>query len=201
MKKTIRLNLTTLLSIAFCLVSCVVFCSVALLSYHNMKNMIQTQQDQALAARIERIEIFLEDAQSFALLVQHPKLYENMIGQEDNLLLLRNQHGKLIQINPLKVHIPALAFSSSLQFQDNQANNPSTRLAFKQLEFNADHYQLIAGKQLAEGQNTLSEYRSKLALYSILGILCSTLMAWFAGRYILNSMQQLIHATTKIGIT
>ncbi|MGB8697186.1 heavy metal sensor histidine kinase [Acinetobacter sp.] len=201
MKKTIRLNLTTLLSIAFCLVSCVVFCSVALLSYHNMKNMIQTQQDQALAARIERIEIFLEDAQSFALLVQHPKLYENMIGQEDNLLLLRNQHGKLIQINPLKVHIPALAFSSSLQFQDNQANNPSTRLAFKQLEFNADRYQLIAGKQLAEGQNTLSEYRSKLALYSILGILCSTLMAWFAGRYILNSMQQLIHATTKIGIT
>ncbi|TCB50167.1 heavy metal sensor histidine kinase [Acinetobacter sp. ANC 4779] len=201
MKKPIRLSLTIRLSIAFCLVSCVVFCSVALLSYHNMKNMIQTQQDQALAARIERIEIFLEDAQSFELLVKNPKLYENMLGQEDNLLLLRNQNGKLIQINPLKVHIPALAFSSSLQFQDNQSNDASTRLAFKQLEFNGDQYQIIAGKQLAEGQNTLAEYQSKLTLYSVLGILFSTLMAWVAGRYILNSMRQLIHATTKIGIT
>ena len=200
MKNPVLLPLATRLSIAFALVSCVVFLSVALLSYQNMQQMIQTQQDQALAARISRIEIFLEDAQSFKLLVQHPKLYENMLGQEDNLLLLQHQKSRLIEINPLQVHIPALHYSSKLQFQNNQAEHPSTRLAFKQVQFDGRSYQLVAGKQLAEGQRALATYLSKLVLYSLLGILLSTFMAWLAGRYILKSMRQLMLATAQVNI-
>ncbi|HCB31278.1 MAG TPA: two-component sensor histidine kinase, partial [Acinetobacter lwoffii] len=200
MNNPILLPLATRLSIAFALVSCVVFLSVALLSYQNMQQMIQAQQDQALAARISRIEIFLEDAQSFELLVQHPKLYENMLGQEDNLLLLQHQNNRLIEINPLQVHIPALHYSSALQFQNNQAEQPSTRLAFKQVQFDGRSYQLVAGKQLAEGQRILASYLSKLVLYSLLGILLSTLMAWLAGRYILKSMRQLMLATAQVNI-
>lgn len=200
MKNPILLPLATRLSIAFALVSCVVFLSVALLSYQNMQQMIQAQQDQALAARISRIEIFLEDAQSFELLVQHPKLYENMLGQEDNLLLLQHQNNRLIEINPLQVHIPALHYISALQFQNNQAEQPSTRLAFKQVQFDGRSYQLVAGKQLAEGQRILASYLSKLVLYSLLGILLSTLMAWLAGRYILKSMRQLMLATAQVNI-
>lgn len=200
MKNPMLLPLATRLSIAFALVSCVVFLSVALLSYQNMQQMIQTQQDQALAARISRIEVFLEDAQSFELLVEHPKLYENMLGQEDNLLLLQDQNSHLIEINPLQVHIPALRYSSELQFQNNQREQPSTRLAFKQVQFDGRSYQLVAGKQLAEGQKTLASYLSKLVLYSLLGILLSTLMAWLAGRYILKSMRQLMLATAQVNI-
>ncbi|MCO8091911.1 heavy metal sensor histidine kinase [Acinetobacter pseudolwoffii] len=200
MNNPILLPLATRLSIAFALVSCVVFLSVALLSYQNMQQMIQAQQDQALAARISRIEIFLEDAQSFELLVQHPKLYENMLGQEDNLLLLQHQNNRLIEINPLQIHIPALHYTSALQFQNNQAEQPSTRLAFKQVQFDGRSYQLVAGKQLAEGQGILASYLSKLVLYSLLGILLSTLMAWLAGRYILKSMRQLMLATAQVNI-
>ena len=200
MNNPILLPLATRLSIAFALVSCVVFLSVALLSYQNMQQMIQAQQDQALAARISRIEIFLEDAQSFELLVQHPKLYENMLGQEDNLLLLQHQNNRLIEINPLQIHIPALHYTSALQFQNNQAEQPSTRLAFKQVQFDGRSYQLVAGKQLAEGQRILANYLSKLVLYSLLGILLSTLMAWLAGRYILKSMRQLMLATAQVNI-
>lgn len=200
MNNPILLPLATRLSIAFALVSCVVFLSVALLSYQNMQQMIQAQQDQALAARISRIEIFLEDAQSFELLVQHPKLYENMLGQEDNLLLLQHQNNRLIEINPLQIHIPALHYTSALQFQNNQAEQPSTRLAFKQVQFDGRSYQLVAGKQLAEGQRILASYLSKLVLYSLLGILLSTLMAWLAGRYILKSMRQLMLATAQVNI-
>lgn len=197
MNNPILLPLATRLSIAFALVSCVVFLSVALLSYQNMQQMIQAQQDQALAARISRIEIFLEDAQSFELLVQHPKLYENMLGQEDNLLLLQHQNNRLIEINPLQIHIPALHYTSALQFQNNQAEQPSTRLAFKQVQFDGRSYQLVAGKQLTEGQRILASYLSKLVLYSLLGILLSTLMA---GRYILKSMRQLMLATAQVNI-
>ena len=104
------------------------------------------------------------------------------------------------QINPLQIHIPALHYTSALQFQNNQAEQPSTRLAFKQVQFDGRSYQLVAGKQLAEGQRILASYLSKLVLYSLLGILLSTLMAWLAGRYILKSMRQLMLATAQVNI-
>src|SRR5690606_37086423 len=158
------------------------------------QQMIQAQQDQALAARISRIEIFLEDAQSFELLVQHPKLYENMLGQEDNLLLLQHQNNRLIEINPLQIHIPALHYTSALQFQNNHAEQPTRRLTFNQEQFKVRSDQLGYGKQLAEGQRILASYLSKLVLCSLLGILLSTWMACLAGLYIRKSMHQLMLA-------
>lgn len=65
--------------------------SIGGLSYHNMQQMVQQQQDEALALRISRIEIFLADQQSFQVLIEHPELYENMLGQEDNLLILKTR--------------------------------------------------------------------------------------------------------------
>ena len=59
-----KMHLGTRLGIA--LVSFPVsFLSIGGLSYHNMQQMVQQQQDEALALRISRIEIFLADQQSF----------------------------------------------------------------------------------------------------------------------------------------
>ena len=82
-----KMHLGTRLGIAFGLISCIVL-SIGGLSYHNMQQMVQQQQDEALALRISRIEIFLADQQSFQVLIEHPELYENMLGQ-DNLLILK----------------------------------------------------------------------------------------------------------------
>src|SRR5690606_34968631 len=123
-----------------------------------------------------------------------------MLGQEDNLLLLQHQNNRLIEINPLQVHIPALHYISALQIQNNQAEQPSSRLACKQVQIDGRSYQPVSGKQLAEGQRILGNYLSKLVLYSLLGILLSTLMAWLAGRYILKSMRQLMLATAQVNI-
>lgn len=200
MKHSIRLRLSHLFVLAFGCISCLVFFSIAILSDHNMQQMIDAQQDQALRARIERIEVFLEDEASLNLLIHHPKLYENMLGQQDNLLILRRNNQQIIQINPLNIQIPNLSFQHDLKFQNNQVDHPSTRLASKALNINGQRYQLIAGKQLLEGQQTLSQYRQKLVLYSVLGILISTLMAWLVGTYLLKSMRQLIRMSTHINL-
>ena len=92
MKNQLRhLSLTTRLSIAFSMICCTVFFAIGLLSYHNMQHLLAKQRDQNLTARVERIEIFLQDQESFQILVQYPRLYENMLRKEDNLLILRNQ--------------------------------------------------------------------------------------------------------------
>ena len=198
MKNSVQLPMSVLLALSFGLICCLVFSSIAWVSDQNMQRIIQTQQDQALTSRLERIEIFLQDQDSLNLLIQHPKLYENMLGQQDNLLILYKNQQPIIQINPLKIQLPQLHVTPHLQFQNNQMDTPSTRLAFKQLKINEQRYTLIAGKQLAEGQQILSSYRQKLLMYSVLGILLATLLAWLAGRSLLKSLRQLIQASAKI---
>ncbi|MEK5761138.1 two-component sensor histidine kinase, partial [Acinetobacter variabilis] len=67
------------------------------------------QQDEALRARVERLELLIQNSSDLNSLIQRPKLYENMLGNQDNLLILENQNGTaLIYINPLQIHIPIL---------------------------------------------------------------------------------------------
>ena len=157
-----RLSLEMRLSVALTLISCIVFMSIAGLSYQNMQQMLSEQQNQILAARIQRIELFLDDAATFQILVKHPKLYENMLGQEDSLLILNNSQRNLIQINPLHIQLPILPYSAQVQFTDNQARQATTRLAYKTVHFEGQSYQLIAGKQLAPMQSILKDYVWKL---------------------------------------
>lgn len=193
-------SLTTRLSIAFSLISLLVFSAVGVLSYQHMRVLIEQQQDQALKARIERIEVFLQDQASFQILVKHPRLYENMLGQEDNLLILKNQNESLININPLNIQIPKLAQTSGIAFGYNAADQASTRLAYKTVEFNQQPYQLIAAKQLNEGQSTLKQYLYQLIIYSALGVLLSSILGAWVGRYLLASLKQLIEQTQQINI-
>lgn len=191
-------TLATRLSIAFSLISCIVFLSVGLLSYHNMQKMLAEQRDQNLAARIERIEVFLKDQESFQILVQHPNLYENMVGKEDNLLILKNNNNTLIDINPLKVSIPDMGETKSIMFVDNKPKLSTTRLAYKTVIFKNQHYQLIAGKQLDETQSTLNQYLWKLIFYSLLGIVMASLLGRWIGLYLLKSLNNLIEQANKI---
>lgn len=202
MKNQLRhLSLTTRLSIAFSIICCTVFLGIGLLSYHNMQKLLAKQRDQNLTARVERIEIFLQDQESFQILIQHPRLYENMLGKEDNLLILRNPQHTLIEINPLKVHIPAMAKSKTISFVNNQSEFATTRLAYKTVRFNHQDYQLIAGTQLDEAQSTLDQYLWKLILYSLFGIVIASLLGRWVGLYLLRSLNHLIEQTHRINGT
>lgn len=68
------------------------------------------------------------------------------------------------------------------------------------MDFNGQTYQLIAGKQLIAGQQVLKHYLIKLVIYTLLGIILSTLLAWLMEHYLLRSMRQLIYATQQISV-
>ena len=193
-----RFSLGTRLSLAFSLISCMVFLSIAGLSYQNMQQLLNQQQNQVLAARIQRIELFLQDRATFQILAQHPQLYENMLGQEDSLLILKNSQRNLIQINPLSIQLPRLPYADQVQFSNNQAHQATTRLAYKTVHFEGQSYQLVAGKQLAQMQSILKDYVWTLILNSLLGVLIASALGWGIGYYLLRSMNALIQQTRQM---
>lgn len=193
-----NLSLIARLSWIFGLICCVVFGCIGLLSYQQMQRIVAEQQDQALKARLERIELFLQDQQSFQILIAHPELYENMLGQEDNLLMLKNAQQTLISINPLQIQLPPLPISPEIIYLNNQPHNATTRLAYKTVLFQQQPYLLLAGKQLDEGDQILNAYLGRLLLLSLLGIVSTTLLARWAGQYLLRSLNALVLQTQMI---
>lgn len=195
-----RLSLASRLRIAFSLISCVVFISIGTLSYQSFREMVYIQQDKALAARIKRMEVFLTDAYTVQILGKYPKLYENMVGHEDSIFIVKEAGKDLIRINPLNVNIPHLNYSSKIQFTNNSPEQPTTRLAFQSVQHGDQHYQLIAGQQWYAVNQTLKQYFWKIAFYSGLGILLSSLLGFMVGHYLFRSMRELIAATSKINV-
>lgn len=195
-----RLSLASRLRIAFSLISCVVFISIGTLSYQSFREMVYIQQDKALAARIKRMEVFLTDAYTVQILGKYPKLYENMVGHEDSIFIVKEAGKDLIRINPLNVNIPHLNYSSKIQFTNNSPEQPTARLAFQSVQHGDQHYQLIAGQQWYAVNQTLKQYFWKIAFYSGLGILLSSLLGFMVGHYLFRSMRELIAATSKINV-
>jgi len=195
-----RLSLASRLRIAFSLISCVVFISIGTLSYQSFREMVYIQQDKALAARIKRMEVFLTDAYTVQILGKYPKLYENMVGHEDSIFIVKEAGKDLIRINPLNIKIPSLNYSSKIQFTNNSLEQPTTRLAFQSVQHGDQHYQLIAGQQWHAANQTLKQYFWKIAFYTGLGILLSSLLGFMVGHYMFRSMRALIAETSKINV-
>ncbi|WP_343579552.1 heavy metal sensor histidine kinase [Acinetobacter sp.] len=195
-----RLSLASRLRIAFSLISCVVFISIGTLSYQSFREMVHIQQDKALAARIKRMEVFLTDAYTVQILEKYPKLYENMVGHEDSIFIVKEAGKDLIRINPLNVKLPHLNYSTKILFTNNSPEQPTTRLAFQSVQHGDQHYQLIAGQQWYAVNQILNQYFWKIAFYSGLGILLSSLLGFMVGHYLFRSMRELIAATSKINV-
>lgn len=193
-----RLRLTTRLSIAFSLICCMVFGGIGLLSYFNMQKVLLRQSDQNLMARIARVEVFLQDQVSFEILIQHPRIYRNMLGKEDDLFILKNAQQTLIEINPLNIQLPYLQPSNTIRFFDQNTKNTSTRIAYKAVSFDERDYLLITGTQANDLKSTLNQYFWQLIIFSLLGVIFASLLGRWVGLYLLQSLNQLIEQTHRI---
>ena len=106
--RSLELRLTLL--VTFC--SALVLCVVAMISYVGINQILIIQQDRALTERIERLEILLQDSENINQIVARPKLYQNMLGNQDNLFILMDHNQRLIDINPLNIPLPKMASQS-----------------------------------------------------------------------------------------
>ena len=93
----------------FALVSALLLGSIGFYLYQSLRREIAWRDDQALLGRLERMQALINDSVSVEQLRNRPKLYENMLGNRDNLLWIIDDTGQvLIEINPVSMSLPTL---------------------------------------------------------------------------------------------
>ncbi|MEG1234961.1 MAG: two-component sensor histidine kinase, partial [Acinetobacter sp.] len=177
-----------------------VLCAVAFMTYLGINQILIAQQDRALVERIERLEILLQDSSNIEQIIARPKLYQNMLGNQDNLFLLIQGNQILININPLGIPLPEFTHQPQIQFQDLSVHTYPTRIAWKTIQINQQPYVLIAGKQWSERLAIISPFQKRLFIYVFTGILGIFILCAIASHLGLNALRTLREQTHAINI-
>jgi len=194
--RSLEFRLTLLVTMACALILCL----VGVLTYLGIDRILVREQDQALASRIERLEVLIQDSDNVQQIVAKPKIYQNMLGNQDNLFILIQGQQKLIDINPLNIPIPKLQASQQIAFFNVHQTGNATRLAWKNFSLNGVSYQLIAGKQWSERLGILYSFRDDLIKYLLLGVAMVSLLCWLLCRFGLRGLRELTEQTRQIDI-
>jgi two-component system heavy metal sensor histidine kinase CusS len=171
-----------------------------MISYIGINQILIIQQDRALTDRIERLEILLQDSENINQIIARPKLYQNMLGNQDNLFILMDHNQRLIDINPLNIPLPKLATSSSIQFTDLTQTEHPTRLSWKTINIHQKPYLLIAGKQWSERLNILEPFRNGLMVSVSIRVVLIFILSALASHFGLSTLRKLQQQTQAINV-
>jgi two-component system heavy metal sensor histidine kinase CusS len=102
-------SLTWRAALAFAVTCAAVLGLAALALYRSLEAEIAWRDDVALMGRLEQVRALLQDSDSLGALQQRPRLYQNMLGNQDSLLLVgRERSADVISINPHGDALPSL---------------------------------------------------------------------------------------------
>lgn len=184
----------------FALVSVLLLGAIGFYLYQSLQREIAWRDDQALLGRLERVQALINDSASIEQLRNRPKLYENMLGNTDNLLWIVDDSGQvLIEINPLNISLPKLPAASQARLADGNASR-SVRLAWKDVVQEGRGLTLIAGKLLSEREQMLAAYRLKLWLAMSVGALLAFVLGGWVSRRGLRPVRMLARHAAGIDV-
>lgn len=197
------------LALAFALVCALVLSAIAVFLYRSLASEIAYRDDLALLGRLEQVRALLADSDSLGALQARPRLYQNMLGNLDSLLLVRRADGSsVIAINPRQRDLPPLNAipreqtpqrpdvltwqapdGAGLALLSGEAQGP-----------NGEPLTIIAGKVLSEREQMLGSYRMRLYLSVGLGALLAFALGLLLLRRGLQPLRQLSEAVRGIDL-
>jgi two-component system heavy metal sensor histidine kinase CusS len=197
------------LALAFALVCALVLSAIGVFLYRSLALEIAYRDDLALLGRLEQVRALLADSDSLGALQARPRLYQNMLGNLDSLLLVRRADGSsVIAINPRQRELPALNAipreqtprrpdvltwqapdGAELALLSGEAQGP-----------NGEPLTVIAGKVLSEREQMLGSYRMRLYLSVGLGALLAFALGLLLLRRGLQPLRQLSEAVRGIDL-
>ncbi|MBX7276663.1 heavy metal sensor histidine kinase [Pseudomonas sp. ERGC3:05] len=188
------------LAVMFALVSALLLGSIGFYLYQSLQREIAWRDDQALLGRLERMQALINDSVSVEQLRNRPTLYENMLGNRDNLLWIVDDTGQvLIEINPVSMSLPTLPAAAQARLGDGHASQ-AVRLAWKDVMQGGRGLTLIAGKLLSEREQMLGAYRLKLWLAMSVGALLAFVLGGWVSRRGLQPVRRLAQRATGIDV-
>ncbi|MCU1727903.1 heavy metal sensor histidine kinase [Pseudomonas sp. 7P_10.2_Bac1] len=208
-----RLSLTLRLAV---LLACFGFGAMASLGaalYFGLKAQLAMRDDAALVTRVDQIRTLLQDGDARELIHDKPRLFENMLGNAESLLLIKPENGPpLITVNPGHRSLPAI------DTLDMVAPDASLALANVQHVEGADGtpfiyvgawvrgisgqpaLQVISGRLLTERTRTLNEYRNTILMFSALAAGLIALLSFLLARRSMAPLYRLAERTASISV-
>jgi len=197
------------LALAFAVVCALVLSAIGVFLYRSLDSEIAYRDDLALLGRLEQVRALLADSDSLGALQARPRLYQNMLGNLDSLLLVRRADGSnVIAINPRQRELPTL--SAIAREQTPQRRDVLTWQAPDGAELallsgdaqgpNGEPLTVIAGKVLTEREQMLASYRLRLYLAVGLGALLAFALGLVLLRRGLQPLRQLSAAVRGIDL-
>lgn len=196
-KRNISLRLR--LAIIFSLISAVLFALMGAYVYGSLKSEVSLRDDQSLLGRVDRIQAIIQDNQNIEALKRQPELYDNMMGNKENLLWIVNADATvLIAVNPVGVVmpdvntlVPPMLFSVETE--------PPARMAWATVGEGDTTLMVIAGKVLTERNSMMAAYSRNLMMAWLLGVLLTFVVGWEAARRGLKPLLYLSKQAAAIG--
>ncbi|ALK97880.1 histidine kinase [Massilia sp. WF1] len=152
------------LALMFALSSALLLGAIGAFLYASLEREIAWRDDQALAGRVDRMRVLLEDSADLEALRRRPRLYENMMGNRDSLLWIVDDAGQVrIAIDPVGVPAPRLPHGDGRIALRTLDGAQPLRLAWMHVPGpGGGGLTLVAGTLLAGREHMLGAYRRTL---------------------------------------
>ena len=197
------------LALAFAAVCACVLSVIGLYLYRSLAAEIAFRDDIALLGRLEQVRALLADSDSLDALQARPRLYQNMLGNQDSLLLVTRADGStVIRINPRQQILPSLAAIPRDQspqradvFTWQAPQGAAVALLSGEAQGpNGEALTVVAGKLLIEREQMLASYRMRLYLSVGLGAILAFALGLVLLRRGLRPLRQLSEAVRGIDL-
>jgi len=205
-----QLSLTTRLSLIFALLSFVIITLVGFTLYRTLEKQLSIRDDGALLTRVEQIRTLLRDEDVINLIHDKPKLFANMLGNHEALLVLRFPgQAPLIEINPGHspvpniTPVPADADLTLSAVQHSIAENDTPFISVSAAAKSSDQphpLEIISGRLMTERTRILEVYRDQIILLALVAAALTAFLAYFIARRGLSPLRRLAGQTAEIGI-
>ena len=174
------------LALAIALTCALVLSMIGVFLYRSLASELAFRDDQALLGRLEQVRALLHDSDSLEALQERPRLYQNMLGNLDSVLLVKRADGSpLITINPHQQTLPdiqPIAQARAPQRADIKTLDQTVLLAGMAQGPDGETLSVTVGKRLDEREQMLASYR--LRLYGAVGL--GALLAFGLGLLLLR---------------
>jgi two-component system heavy metal sensor histidine kinase CusS len=203
-------SLTARLACLFALLCMLVLGSVGLMLYRGLETQLALRDDAALVTRVEQIRTLLQDGNTLQLVHDKPRLFANMLGNREALLVLGFAgEAPLIEVNPGRIAIPdvaPVADGAALRIAAVQHSVDARGTPFSAVAANlrigqpARELRITTGRLMSERQRILDNYRQQIIWMSLGATVLAAAIAFALVRRGLRPLAALAAHAGAIGI-
>ena len=170
-----------------------IFALIGLALYHSLAIQLGLRDDGALLTRIDQIRTLLRDEDAITLIQQKPRLFANMLGNTESLLVLRFPgQPPLIAVNPGRRPLPVitpvaadqpLTLSSVHHFASDDGTPFIAAAALTPTRDGSGQIEIVTGRLMSNRTQTLHGYRNQIILAtSLAALLVAAISVWLVRR-------------------